>query len=114
MIYDLILEKYMNFKKTLPSSRPESMTAGAYIVQIIKISKKQQFTIPSQFQIKSNIKEGSKMLIETQNNELIIHPLVSDLIKEVSALFEKETLDNRELKMFAQTTRIISKVQHRF
>ena len=53
------------------------------------------------------------MLIETQDNEPIIHPLVSDPIKEVSALLEKETLDSRELKMFAQTSRIISKVQHR-
>jgi len=54
------------------------------------------------------------MIIETRNNEPIIHPLVSDPIKEVSALFEKETLDSRELKIFAQTSRIISKVQHRF
>jgi len=50
------------------------------------------------------------VLIETQDNELIIHPLVSDPIKEVSALFEKETLDSRELKMFSETSRIISKV----
>jgi len=54
------------------------------------------------------------MLIETRNNEPTIHPLVSDPIKEASALFGKETLDSRELKMFAQTSRIISKVQHRF
>ena len=53
------------------------------------------------------------MLIETRNNELIIHPLVSDPIKEVSGSFEKETLDTRELKMFTQTSHIISKVQHR-
>jgi len=50
------------------------------------------------------------MLIETQDNEPIIHPLVSDPIKETSALFGKETLDSRELKMFAQTSRVISKV----
>ena len=50
------------------------------------------------------------MLIETRINKLIIQPLVSDPIKEVSALLEKETLDSRELKMFAQTSRIISKV----
>ena len=54
------------------------------------------------------------MLIETQDYELIIHPLVLDHIKEASALFEKETLDSRELKMFSETSRIISKVQHRF
>ena len=54
------------------------------------------------------------MLIETQDNEPIIHPLVSDPIKEISDLFEKETLYSRELKMFAQTSRIISKVQHQF
>jgi len=48
--------------------------------------------------------------IETQDNEPIIHPLVSDPIKEVSNLLEKETMDCRELKMFAQTTRLISKV----
>ena len=77
-----------------------------------KNQKKGQFTIPSKFQKKSNIKEGSEMIIETQDNELIIHPLVSDPIKEVSALFEKETLNSRELKMFAQTSRIIFKVQH--
>lgn len=53
------------------------------------------------------------MLIETRNNELIIHPLVSDPIKEVSALFGKETLDSRELKMFAETTRVISKILYR-
>jgi len=47
---------------------------------------------------------------ETQDNEPIIHPLVSDPIKETSALFGKETLDSRELKMFAQTSRVISKV----
>ena len=56
------------------------------------------------------LKRGTKVLIETQDNEPIIHPLVSDPIKEVSALFEKETLDSRELKMFAETSRIISKV----
>jgi len=50
------------------------------------------------------------MIIETQDNELIIHPLVSNPIKEVSALFEKETLDSCELKKFAQTSRVISKV----
>ena len=50
------------------------------------------------------------MLIETQDNELITHPLVSDPIKEGYGLFGKETLDNRELKMFAETTRVISKV----
>ncbi|MCD4799343.1 MAG: hypothetical protein K8R19_10100 [Methanosarcinales archaeon] len=50
------------------------------------------------------------MIIETQDNEPIIHPLVSDPIKEASALFEKETLDSRELKMFAPTSRIIPKV----
>ena len=80
------------------------------MMQIIIIRKKGQFTIPNKFWNKSNIKEGSEVLIETRNNEPIIHPLVSDPIKEVSALFEKETLDSRELKMFAQTSRIISKV----
>jgi len=41
--------------------RPGSVTAGACIIQIVKISKKQQFTIPSQFQKKkSNIKEALK------------------------------------------------------
>ena len=55
------------------------------MMQIIKIREKGQFTIPGQFQKKSNI-------------------------KEVSGLFEKETLDSRELKMFAQTSRVISKV----
>jgi hypothetical protein len=50
------------------------------------------------------------MLIETRNNELIIHPPVSDPIKEGYGLFGKETLDSRELKMFAQTSRVISKV----
>ncbi len=49
------------------------------------------------------------MLIETRDNELIIHPLVSDPIKEGFGLFGKETLDSRELKMFAETSRIISK-----
>ena len=51
-----------------------------------------------------------RSFIKTQDNELIIHPLVSDPIKEGSGLFGKETLDSRELKMFAQTSRIISKV----
>ncbi|MCD4766880.1 MAG: hypothetical protein K8R34_10260 [Methanosarcinales archaeon] len=50
------------------------------------------------------------MLIETPDNELIIHPLVSDPIEEGSGSFEKETLDSRELKMFAETSRVISKV----
>jgi len=50
------------------------------------------------------------MIIETQDNELIIHPLVSDPIKEGFGLFGKETLDSRKLKMFAQTSRVISKV----
>ena len=75
-----------------------------------KNQEKGQFTIPSQFQKKSNIKEGSEMLIETQDNELIIHPFISDPIKEGYGLFGKETLDCRELKMFAQTSRTISKV----
>jgi len=50
------------------------------------------------------------MLIETQDNETIIHPLVSDPIKEGYDLFGKETLDSRELKMYAETSRVISKV----
>ena len=79
------------------------------MMQIIKTRKKGQFTIPSQFWKKLNIKEGSEVLIETQDNELIIHPLVSDPIKEGYGLFGKETLDSRELKMFAETSRIISK-----
>jgi len=53
------------------------------------------------------------MLTKAQDTEHIIHPPVSDPIKEVSALFGKETLDSRELKKFAQTSHIISKVQHR-
>jgi bifunctional DNA-binding transcriptional regulator/antitoxin component of YhaV-PrlF toxin-antitoxin module len=61
------------------------VVGGACMMQIIKIREKGQFTIPGQFQKKSNI-------------------------KEVSGLFEKETLDSRELKMFAQTSRVISKV----
>jgi len=93
-----------------PASSRRSVTGGACMMQIIKIRKKQQFTIPSKFRKKSNIKEGSEMIIETQDNELITHPLVSDPIKEGSGLFGKETLDSRELKMFAQTSRIISKV----
>ncbi len=44
-----------------------------------------------------------------RDNELIIHPLVSDPIKEGFGLFGKETLDSRELKMFAEISRIISK-----
>ena len=50
------------------------------------------------------------MLIETQYNEPVIHPLVSDPIKEGSGLFGKETLDSRGLKILAQTSRLISKV----
>ena len=50
------------------------------------------------------------MIIETQDNELIIHPLISDPIKEASALFEKETLNSPELKILTQTSRTISKV----
>jgi len=54
------------------------------------------------------------MLIETQDNELIIHPPVLDPIKEGYGLFGTETLESRELKMFAETSRVISKVQRRF
>ncbi len=79
------------------------------MMQRVKIRKKGQFTIPSQFRKKSNIKEGSEVLIETRDNELIIHPLVSDPIKEGFGLFGKETLDSRELKMFVETSRVISK-----
>ena len=50
------------------------------------------------------------MLIKTQDNELFIHPLESDPIKEGSGLFGKETLNSRELKKFAQIPRVISKV----
>jgi len=50
------------------------------------------------------------MLIKTQDNKPIIHPPVSGPIKEASALFGKETLDSRELKMFAEISRVISKV----
>ena len=75
-----------------------------------KNQKKGQFTIPSIFRKKSIIKEGSEVLIETLDNEPIIHPLVSNPIKEGYGLFGKETLDSRELKMFAQTSHVISKV----
>jgi len=37
------------------------------------------------------------MLIETQDNELIVHPLVSDPIKEGYGLSGKESLACREL-----------------
>jgi len=50
------------------------------------------------------------MLIEKQDNEPIIHPLVSDPIKAGYGLFGKETLNSRKLKMFAETYRVISKV----
>ena len=50
------------------------------------------------------------MLIEKLDNEFIIHPIVSDPINEGYGLFGKETLDCRELKMFAETSRVISKV----
>ncbi len=50
------------------------------------------------------------MIIETQDNEPIIHPLVSDPIKEGYGLFGKETLNSRELKLFVETSRVISKV----
>jgi len=79
------------------------------MMQRVKIRKKGQFTIPSKFRKKSNIKEGSEVLVETRDNELIIHPLVSDPIKEGFGLFGKETLNSRELKMFAETSRIMSK-----
>ena len=75
-----------------------------------KNQKKGQFTIPNKFQKKSNIEEGSKVIIETQDNDLIIHPFISDPIKEGSGLFGNETLDSREIKMFAETSRVISKV----
>ena len=93
-----------------PTCSPGSVTAGACMMQIIKISKKQQFTIPSKFRKKSNIKEGSEVLIKTQDNELIIYPPVSDPIKEGSGLFGKETLDSREQKELAETSHVISKV----
>jgi AbrB family looped-hinge helix DNA binding protein len=86
------------------------VTGGAWMMQRVKISKKQQFTIPSQFRKNSNIEEGSEVLIETQDNEFIIHPIVSDTIKEGYGLFGKETLDSREVKMFAEISRVISKV----
>jgi len=54
------------------------------------------------------------MLIEMRDNELIIHPLVSDPIKEGYGLFGYKNLDSRELKMFAQISRITSKVLYRF
>jgi len=79
-----------------------------------KNQKKGQFTIPSKFRKKLSIKEGNEVSIETQDNELIIHPLLSDPIKEGSGLFGKETLDSCELKMFAQTSRVLSKVWCRF
>jgi len=50
------------------------------------------------------------MIIETQDNEPIIHPLVSNPIKEGSSLSGKETPDSREQNKFTQTSRIISKV----
>jgi len=84
--------------------------AGPCMMQRVKIRKKGQFTIPSKFRKKLNIKESSEMLIKTQDNEPIIHPLVSDPIKEGYGLFGKETLDSHELKMFAEISRVISKV----
>ena len=83
------------------------------MMQRIKIRKKGPFTIPSQFRKKSNLKKGSEVLIETQDNEPIIHLLISDPINGGLGLFEKETLDTRKLKKFTQTSRIISKVQYR-
>ena len=79
-----------------------------------KNQKKTTAHNPKQNPEKIEHQRGSEMLIETQDNELIIHPLVSDPIKEVCAVFGKETLYSRELKKFLQTSRIISKVQHQF
>lgn len=79
------------------------------MMQRVKIRKKGQLTIPSRFRRQSNIKEGSEVLIETRDNELIIHPLVSDPVKEGFGLFGKETPDSRELKTFAEKSRIKTK-----
>ena len=79
-----------------------------------KNQKKRTIHNPKQIPEKIEHQRGSEMLIETQDNEPIIHPPVSDPIKEGYGLFGNENLDSRELKLFAEISRVISKVQHRF
>ena len=50
------------------------------------------------------------MLIETRDNEIIIHTLVLEPIKEDFGSFGKETLDSQELKTFAEKSRIKSNI----
>ena len=80
------------------------------MIQRVKIRKKGQITIPSRFRRQSNLDEGSEVLIETRDNEIIIHTLVLEPIKEGFGLFGTETLDSQELKTFADKSRIKSNI----
>ena len=78
------------------------------MIQRTKIRKRGQITIPSKMRKNWNMREGSEVMIETRNDELIIHPVISDPIKEGFGLFGKETLDADELKIFVEKSRSIS------
>lgn len=78
------------------------------MMQRTKIRKRGQITIPSKMRKNWNVREGSEVMIETRNDELIIHPVISDPIKEGFGLFGKETLDADELKIFVEKSRSMS------
>ena len=75
------------------------------MMQRTKIRKRGQITIPSKMRKNWNMREGSEVMIETRNDELVIHPVISDPIKEGFGLFGKETLDADELKLFVEKSR---------
>jgi len=78
------------------------------MMQRTKIRKRGQITIPSKMRKNWNMREGSEVIIETRNDELIIHPVISDPIKEGFGLFGKEKLDVDDLKMFVEKSRSMS------
>ena len=78
------------------------------MMQRTKIRKRGQITIPSKMRKNWKVSEGSEVMIETRNDELVIHPVISDPIKEGFGLFGKETLDADELKIFVEKSRSIS------
>ncbi|HJH31714.1 MAG TPA: AbrB/MazE/SpoVT family DNA-binding domain-containing protein [Methanosarcinaceae archaeon] len=56
-------------------------------IQRTKIRKRGQLTIPSKMRKNWNMREGSEVMIEARNDELIIRPVISDPIKEGFGLF---------------------------
>ncbi|MFC1659780.1 AbrB/MazE/SpoVT family DNA-binding domain-containing protein [Pseudomonadota bacterium] len=66
------------------------------IKEVRKITRGYQFTLPSEFRIENNIKEGDYIEVRSEDGRLIIEPVSfkkKDPIENLKTLFASQTKD---------------------